>query len=214
MSGSSTTSQIKRRPPASKRLICTPDHRYFYGGAEVPGNTAVLRASGYGHDYGTSDDLERGRHVHLACRFLTEGRLNWAQLAPSRLPYVQGWAGFLSVSGFDAKAGWLERMIYCRRYGFATRPDAVGWLNRRLVVLQIKTGGLDPAVGPQTAGEALAVEDALGVRPERFAVVLPGNGRFSLMHLTSRADKPAFLAALTSWNARRRAGWNGKQVER
>ncbi len=205
-----TSSRAQPRP----KLVCTPDHRYFLGTREIPGNTAVLRASGYGHDFGGWADLQRGRHVHAECRYLTEGRLRWALVTERRLPYVQGWAGFLRVSGFKAKPGWLERPTHCRRHGFATRPDVVGYLNRRLVVVQIKTGSADSSVGPQTAGEALAVEDALGVRPERFVVVLPGNGWFKLKRLTSRADRQAFLAALTTWNMRRQLGWNGKQEKR
>ena len=212
MAGRTSPSSASKRNTASKRrLIITPDHRYFIGGSEIPGNTAVLRASGYGHGYGTASDMRRGRAVHKASMYLTERRLDWTTVAPSLLPYVAGWAAFLRVSRFRAKKGWVERPTYCKRYGFATRPDVVGFLNGRLAVVQIKSGGLDPSVEPQTAGEALAVEDEIGVRPERFAVVLPGNSWFTLKHLRSSADRPAFLSALTSWNNRRRQGWDGKR---
>lgn len=190
------------------RLVITPDHRYFLGGREIAGNTAALRASGYGHSFGTEADLARGKAAHLATRYFDEGRLDWTTMDRRLEGYVAGWAAFRRVSGFAPKM--IEVPLVCRRYDFATTPDRVGILNGRWVVVQIKTGGMDPSVGLQTAGEALAAEERVGQPLERFVVVLPGNRWFSLHHLTSRADRPAFVAALTSWNNRRRQGWNGR----
>jgi hypothetical protein len=194
--------------PRSNRLVITPDHRYFVGGREVPGNTAILRASGYGHGYGTPTDLVRGKHVHEAARLFDLGRLDWTTVSETIGPYVTGWAAFRRVSGFVPKL--VEVPLFCKRHGFATRPDRVGILNKRWAVVQIKTGSADQSVGLQTAGEALAAEEQLHRPLERFVVVLSGNGWFSLKPLTSRADRPAFLAALATWNRRRQLGWNGR----
>lgn len=197
----------------SKRaLVITPDHRYFVRGLEVPGNTAVLRAAGYGSGFGEEKHLERGRNVHLATRYFDEHRLDWTTLKPGLLPYVQGWAAFVRISGFTMFH--VERPLYCRRWGFATRPDRIGVLDGTWGVLQIKTGSMDDSVGPQTAAEAKAGEEWLRRPLERFVVVLPGNGWFDFVQLTDRGDWPSFLAALGTWQTRRKYGWQERASRR
>lgn len=166
----------------------------------------MLRAAGYGHGFGKDEHLERGRNVHLATRYFDERRLDWDTVKPRILPYVQGWASFMRVSGF--KARMIEQPLYCKRFGFATRPDRVGTMAGVWGVLQIKTGSMDDSVGPQTAAEAKAAEERLRRPLERWVVVLPGNGWFDCQHLTSRADWPAFLSALGTWQTRRKYGWH------
>lgn len=205
---SASSGKSARAVRADRRLVITPDHRYFLCGREIPGNTAVLRASGYGHDFGTEQDLARGKAAHLATRYFDEGGVEWTTLDRRLEGYVAGWAAFRRISGFVPRM--IEVALVCNRHDFATRPDRVGLLNGRWALVQIKTGGLDPSVGLQTAGEQLAVEERLKRAVERFVVVLPGNGWFSLHHLTSRGDRPAFLAALATWNRRRQLGWDGR----
>ena len=189
-------------------MVATVDHKYYVDGVEVAGNTNALRAVGLGHGFGNEFDMQRGKNAHLATRLYDERRLDWTTVSTRIEPYLAGWIAFRKISGFEPV--WIERAIYCKRYGFATRLDRMGWLNGRRVVIQIKTGGLDVSVGPQTAGEALAAQEVLGCPVDRFAVVLPGDRWFDLQPLTSRADFPEFLSAVASWNYRRARGWDGR----
>ena len=140
---------------------------------------------------------------------LDENDLDEASLAPEIVPYVDGYREF------KAKTGFRPVLIETRvghPMGYAGTLDRVGWLNDRLVQIDLKSGQLPKWAGLQTAGYETAlkwmIEHMLIPMPAfpeaRFALQLSKDGKYKLHPLTNRSDEADFYAALQvhQWKAR------------
>jgi hypothetical protein len=84
------------------------------------------------------------------------------------------------------------------------RGRRVGWLNDRLVQIDLKSGGLPKTAGVQTAAYELALEERIQAGdiflerfPEaRFALQLTAEGKYKLWPLEGHRDRYYFLGAL------------------
>lgn len=169
-------------------------HRYWLDGTELVSVTRALKDAGLVNaDWFSEAARLRGTHVHEACAMLDDGELE--SVDPSYAPYVAAYESFLR----DAKPEWafIEHRVCDPRLGYAGTLDRAGFLNGRWALIDLKTGGEATWHGPQTAAYARLVPHGSGLKPDRFALYLRGDGTYRLCPLTERKDEAVFLAALT-----------------
>lgn len=147
---------------------------------------------------------DRGVEVHEAIKLMcggVEGKtLNWRSLDPEVAPRVEMFAQWLSDS--EWKPVHVERAFLSKRYGFACTPDQVGQMpwSERLWVLDVKPATAK-TVGLQTAAQALAVKESLGLSYSVGRMVVHiGADKLRDVELDKpKTDRDAFLSALHSY---------------
>lgn len=178
-------------------------HTYKLDGAPVPSVTQVLQLL---EDFSgiPAHILEAARvfgsHVHDAVAFDIRGRLDWQTLDLALVPYVEAWRKFKADSGFVVLAS--EAVVAHRLHRFAGKLDLRGVLNKRRVLIDIKSGQLPRTVGPQTAAYDEGGKDTHGIKCERRYCLqlnpsLPCG--YKLHALTNPSDWSMFLSALNCW---------------
>jgi hypothetical protein len=177
-------------------------HEYRWHGAILPSVTTVLKSAGIIDTTHFSEASRiRGQHVHEAAHYFDEGDLELESLRPEIQPYVAAYIKFRQESGFYPLLS-EQRLHY--RSAFAGTLDRVGWLNNRMVLFDIKTGGLPKWASLQTAAYDMALEEMIRLGeiqldrfPEaRFALQLSEDGRYKLWPLNGSRDRDYFLGAL------------------
>lgn len=176
-------------------------HRYQVGDRELPSVTTILKAQGLIQDrWFTEEARVRGEYVHLACRMLDDDELDESDLDPALQPYLEAYRAFLAV----AKPDWtyIEHRVWDPVLGFAGTLDRAGTVYGERVVLDLKSGGVYPFVGPQTAAYRRCLPEPWTWK--RAALHLKDDGTFSFHALTDRTDDDVFLAALRlhHWKSR------------
>lgn len=182
------------------------EHRYVLDGVrELPSVTTILRAQGLVQDaWFTEQARLRGDYVHLACRMLDDDELDETTVDPIIAPYVNAYRAFVTT----VKPEWtyIEHLIFDPVLGYAGTLDRAGAMQGEdWALVDLKSGGIYPAVGPQTAAYRRCLPN--GHRWKRFAVQLKADGHFTLHPLTDRSDEDTFIAALRlhQWKARHQA---------
>ncbi len=194
-------------------------HRYFLDGAEIPGNTSMLKAAGLIDDtWFTPESRDRGIRVHDAVWFEDEGSLDWSTVREDEKPRVEAFVDF------KLKTGWVsdvnECLVHSEALRFATRPDLVGVMNGARWTVNVKTGEPSKWVGLQLAGELIALNSVIFASEEewvkrltwfdnnpyvtkRAALHLKANGKWRLIPFEDPADMPTFegLVRLHHWRA-------------
>jgi hypothetical protein len=176
-------------------------HAYFVGRRRLPSITQVLSstrpAGASSADWYTDETAARGTRIHAAtARFDLGG--GWGDdLLVDDLPRVRAYAAFLDARQpiYDE----IEQPRYSSRYGFAGTPDRVGrWRDGRAFVLDIKTGGVTPDCGPQTAAQ-VALVDADPRARLRYTLHLRPDGAYRLVAWDDPNDWALFLLRLTTF---------------
>lgn len=172
------------------------------------------RVTGVLHDVGfvdpqwyTDEARKRGTAVHVACHHDDENDLAEDKWDPAILLYVQSWRLAREAAGFSEMIA-IEKRLTSTIYGFTGTPDRVLRLRSGLVaVIDLKSGAPHRATSIQTAGYALLVREALGLRVDkRYAVHLQADGSIGkLVPYNDPHDEAVFLAALTTVRWRTRA---------
>ncbi len=188
-------------------LTMDAEHVYRLGDRVVPSNTQILKDVGIVDTrYYNIEAALRGTYVHQAseiyCR--NDGDFHWPAVDERYVGYVRGWERFVLESGF--KSVLIEHPVIGP--GFATTVDRVGWLNGRLVVLEIKTGSRPEWVVLQTALQLEAIlsqRATLKLNPtQRFSVTLKPDGKYKLDDPHEEGARMEALALVSAWHTRKK----------
>ena len=181
-------------------LVFDPErHAYILDGRVIPSVTQILTAEGIinGQWY-TEDGRRRGGHVHLALRYLDEGRLDEDSVTDEVRPYLEAWGRFLSETGFICLQ--IERPFVCEALGYAGTPDRVGWMDgdKTLSIIDIKTGSPEPWHALQTAAYAVGIGKRMA---KRWSVYLRNDGNYRLVQYQDIDDINAWigLVSIRNW---------------
>jgi len=181
-------------------LVFDPErHAYILDGRVIPSVTQILTAEGIinGQWY-TEDGRRRGGHVHLALRYLDEGRLDEDSVTDEVRPYLEAWQRFISETGFICLQ--IEQPYADRNLGFAGTPDRVGWMDgdKTLSIIDIKTGSPEPWHALQTAAYAVGIGKRMA---KRWSVYLRNDGNYRLVQYQDIDDINAWigLVSIRNW---------------
>lgn len=143
--------------------------------------TGTLRAVGYLNFDGIPGDVleaarARGRRVHRAAHFLTEGSLDWASVDDADKGYVESCADLLLVGEYDTVS--QELGLWHPEWKYVGTADLLAIWQGAVSILDWKTGPLGLiAADLQTAAyaEALRVLIARGEGPPELIDATPGD---------------------------------------
>ncbi len=177
-------------------------HTYRIGGRVVPSVTQVLREAGLiDTRWYTEEGRDRGAYIHLITELSDQGILLERQVDEEYRGYLAAWRKFLRDTG--AKVVENECRVWHTTLGYAGQMDRLVIWNKRDWIIDIKGGGVSKWECIQTAGYAGA-RPADRPPPQRFAVHLKPNGKFSLKeHNDFRHDFDVFRGALIVANWKR-----------
>lgn len=179
-------------------------HRYTLDGRELPSVTQIL---GRYEDWsGINPEVKaaamaRGTRVHAACALMLDGFIGPHDSGDDIAPYLVQFERFLAESGFVATLS--EQRVYSAKLHYAGTLDLYGGMpKRKCALIDIKTGSVPRAAGPQTAAYARALKECHGYGMDtkyRYALLLTPGG-YKLVLLDNPNDDQVFLAALTMHN--------------
>ena len=166
------------------------DHSYWLNSVRIPSVTQILDAVGLISDFAKQPlAAERGKLVHLACKYLGQGILDWSTVDRSILGYVQSYEKFLTQTQWLARA--VEVSLYDKDYLFAGSFDVdftEGWL------VDLKSGVKAKWHPLQTA----AYHRLNGGKGKRGTLYLQADGSMAKFEQHSdRTDLARFLACRT-----------------
>jgi len=188
--------------PAKLIFIPEPDHCYTYDGRQFVSVTQALTMTGFiDSKWFTQESRDRGTYVHEATVMIDEGTLNWDALHPDLVPYCRAYEWLIGIAGFKVLAS--EMRVAHPQYLYAGTLDRIGELNGKLVLIDIKSGGVSAWAALQTAAYA----DCFSEPMERYALCLPSNGPPRLSEpYKNKMDVRVFRAAVTCANWQRKQG--------
>lgn len=160
-------------------------HIYRFRGVVVPSVTQVLEASGV-VDYSYLPPamrkfaLQRGSLIHLATQYDDEGDLDLTALDETLVPYVHAWRAFRRDTCFEPEV--IEERVYDPNRNYAGSLDRAGfYLNRRRVVVDLKSNNAEAWVALQLAAYAQAFEPDQAALLDRVCVELHGDGTYRII---------------------------------
>lgn len=174
---------------------------YVLEGQEFPRVTTILEEAGViNTGFFTEYHATRGTYVHEATEFYDRGTLDMNSVKGDIIPFVEGYIKFRKE--VPMKMEWIEFPVVHRGLKYGTRLDRVVTLGGRKGVLDIKCTKVKPAyVGQQTMAHKLAYNFTVAMDPrdriqDRFALLLPGDGKYQIKPLTDDNDLPAWIKTL------------------
>lgn len=182
-------------------------HTYTLGGVALPSVTQVLKLLDQYEavpPHVLEAAREFGTHVHLATELDDRGVLDEATLDPALAPYLDGWRRFRRESGF--KIEFVEHRVVHKKLRYAGTIDRICRdVRGRRGVLDIKTGLVPKAVGPQVAAYYAALCEARGsaIESRRYCLQLMPHD-YRLHWLNNPADWSVFVSCLNVWSWRNR----------
>jgi hypothetical protein len=197
-------------------------HRAFLGDRELVRATTALADVGIIETgFFTEESRLRGQYLHDAIALYHQDELAEESLDPVLVPFWEGYRAFLAESEFQPHS--VEQPVYDDIAGYAGRYDLFGQFPKlpptAYDLIDVKTGRAASWVKLQTIGyrRRVLVGGAPVVRCRRWALELPGDGRYRLLALnlqnpiaTHQIDRQAdqrheavFLAAVTVANWKR-----------
>ncbi len=193
-------------------------HTYRRGARKLPGVTTIIKEVGMVDvAFYTEEGRTRGKNVHIACQYLDEGSLDWADFEsrfPDLIGYVRAWQAFKTETGFAPM--FIEEPNFHPLYLFGGTFDRFGKLpSQQLLEVDIKTGKPEPWAAIQTAAYELLIRahperygDLTGKTIDRVAVELMSDGKFKRHPFKEKSDGQVFLAALNvaNWKAQNQQG--------
>jgi hypothetical protein len=183
-------------------ILQQPEHVYreTKSGIVLPGVTTILKAKGWIDDRWYNETARlRGTAVHLAIHFLEKGTLDPFSIDPVVEPYIQSYEGFKAISGF--RVVYHEKLVFHPIYRYAGSLDAVGILNGQEVILDYKTGEVQPWAALQLAAyNACLPPSSTGGLRKRFGLRLFGDGSPARLEpFTDPMDEQVFFADVGSY---------------
>jgi len=151
------------------------DHIYRLDGRVLPHTTEILADVGaIETQWYTEDNRRRGQLVHLACKYLLDGDLDWDRTSDVLTGYVRSLDRFLAENRVEVMLA--EKM--CHGPNHATRLDILCKLGGSLSIVEEKTGDVPSWCKVQTAAQAQALEYSEGIRAERrYGLKLHADGK-------------------------------------
>jgi hypothetical protein len=128
-----------------------------------------------------------------------KGSLDWDALDPVLLPYCEAYQSFIE----DCRPEILisEKPLYHAQRLYAGTPDRVVKMNDRMVIVDVKTGALNPANWLQVAAYRELVHVNEDISATQGAILcLQDDGKYRLKTSNlkdMKRDYQIFLAALT-----------------
>lgn len=190
-------------------------HTYLLDGVVLPSITRVLDLTGFvDKSWFTEGSRQRGTDIHLACRFLAEGDLDWGTVRPEYMTRVRGFEKFLGEIG-SRRVLLAEKPLVSLIHGFAGTPDFLFDARTQggtLWLPDVKTGKSGLAAELQTAAQEILIRESMPdivpatARIQRFALELPEAGGYRLVPHEDPKDSPMFLNALAMVYRRINAG--------
>lgn len=206
-------------------LVFTEEtHTYRVRGKVVPSVTQILQAAGMMPwlDAVPPDALRRacarGTRVHNSAEKINRGDPTWADdLTNEDAPYINGYFAWLDDTGFKVDRRSIEKQFFNQTWGYAGRIDFEGndQKQRRLLV-DIKSGGFDPAARLQTAAY-LHRKDDIPAGKRRLVLQLRKDGTYRAHPLPikeSLTDWQGFKTCLSLWNLKQLHGINPRRNDR
>lgn len=150
--------------------------------------------------YYKPEHAHRGTYVHWACRLMDEDDLDWKDIAPEYLGYVEAYA--------EAKIKWrirsrfVEKPIYHPEYRYGVTPDREAIiLDGDPAIVELKTGTMMDWTRYQTAAQDMAIhawepnpEEESGRR--RIGIELKSTGKFRVKEFDDPDDYDTWRACL------------------
>ena len=174
------------------------NHKAFLGRRELIRATTALADVGIVDTrWFTPESRERGSHVHHASRAFFAGAFDYGEvITANEWPYMEGIVRFVEETGFQCQR--CEEPIYDEAAGYAGRYDLFGTFPYLPTscddLIDIKTGRAAEWVMLQTIGYARRAR--VDGRPcRRWALELPGDGRYRLLPLNLSPQKTVDRAA-------------------
>ena len=182
------------------------NHTYHLKKKRLGGNSEVLAASGIrqSNNFVSDHDLYVGTASHKAVELHIKGTLDKPNLDTLLIPRVEAYIKFEKATGFVPVA--TEEIVYSEVLGIATRIDILGYFpNKTHGIIEMKSGGLDPTVGIQTAIQQLCL--SMGTdKTRRFGLSIAKNGKPNLIEFTDPGDFKVAMAGITIYNWLRNIG--------
>ena len=168
------------------------DHIYTdETGTVWPNVTSILSDVGVvDKKWFTERSCIRGKMVHLATALYDMDNLNEDSVDPVIEPYLDGWIKFRSESGFVPDM--VEKIVWNETYRYCGTLDRTGEMNGKSVLVDIKSGTVQPATALQTSAYDGCLDDIY----KRYAVELHDNGTYKLIPYKDRNDWPVWLGCL------------------
>lgn len=121
-------------------------HAYYLNGEKILSVTQILELGGLiDKRFFLPEHAMKGHAVHKACYLRIKNDLDESSLHPIIKPYLDRFDCFLQRTGFKPILELCEKPQFHPAYIFGGTPDLVGYLNDRVVVIDIKSGGVEYA---------------------------------------------------------------------
>lgn len=150
-----------------------------------------------------TEDLWRGHEVHKIVEYLLKGTLDRSTVPDDRKGYLAAAEKFLRETSFIPTA--VEQRVQNLELRVRGRVDAAGMMRGRRIVIDFKTGSINPAVALQLCLGGFCLDPNKWW--ERSAVLLKSNGQYSLKNFplkTWYSDLQTALGAvrIAQWKLR------------
>jgi len=162
-------------------------HIYKVEGRIVPSVTQIIEAVRPNHRWYPAGAAERGSNVHLALRYLDEGRL--AECPAELHGYLEAY------ELFKKQNDWMpletERIVFSEEYGYIGRVDKIGLFRDLQAVVDFKSGVPDASHKVQAAAYGMAAGIA-----NRFVLYLTARGSYKMADASALMYEKIWLAHL------------------
>lgn len=171
-------------------------HSYTYKGKHVPSVSQILLDIGLiDTQWYTQEGRERGTLVHRAIAVHSRG----AHCIKNPLVdmYIEAFRRF--ETDCDWQPEIIETPMACIHY--AGTPDQIGMLNGNMAVIDLKTGGISPAVCLQLVAYAKLYEQTYEPKKplKRFSLQLTETGRYILDEHRDKKDTYIWDSVVAIW---------------
>lgn len=169
------------------------ERRYSLGSVCIPSVTQILDRVGLISDFTKNGAAaERGTLIHLACKYLAQGILDWSSIDPTIFGFVCSYAKFLEQVGWKILA--VEQSLYDPEYLFAGTCDILF----SDYLADLKSGSPAKWHAIQTAAYQRLVQKAGATARKRVTIYLQADGSTPrIVEHIDRTDWPKFLACRT-----------------
>jgi hypothetical protein len=176
------------------------DHTYWLDDRRLESVTEILSLSGIAdYRFSNAEAMQRGSYVHTATEMIDRGTLDWEILDDTLRPFCEAYQRFIE----DCRPEIIisEKPLYHATHLFAGTPDRVVKMHDRMVIVDVKTGALNPANWLQVAAYRELVQVSEDIHATQGAVLcLQDDGKYRLKTCNlkdMKRDYQIFLAALT-----------------
>jgi len=139
----------------------------------------------------------KGSDLHKGAQLILQGGIDWASLADEYVKPLKQFEQWLK--DFQPEALYTEAKVYHPRYNYAGMIDLVMVLDKKLFIVDIKTGGYSRCAGLQLAAylEGWVTQEKYTGRTARAVLSLPKDGSsYKFEEITGDNDFNLFRACL------------------